>query len=80
MRETTPRVRLIASPRLHWDAIDNYLTEIGGTNWLNRVVPSSSGTPDVYIASDAELLIEYAGRRCYRSWAPGLNANVTKVR
>lgn len=30
--------------------------------------------------TDAEMLIEFAGRGCYRSWAPGLNANVTAVR
>ncbi len=30
--------------------------------------------------SDAQLLIEFAGRVCYRSWEPGLNPNVTRVR
>jgi thymidylate synthase (FAD) len=28
----------------------------------------------------AELLVEFAGRLCYRSWKPGLNPNVTRVR
>src|SRR5262249_4923695 len=28
----------------------------------------------------AELLVEFAGRACYRSWRPGLNPNVTRVR
>jgi thymidylate synthase (FAD) len=27
-----------------------------------------------------ELLIEFGGRACYRSWEPGLNPNVTKIR
>jgi thymidylate synthase (FAD) len=27
-----------------------------------------------------ELLVEFAGRACYRSWEPGLNPNVSKVR
>lgn len=31
-------------------------------------------------SSDAELLIEFAGRLCYRSWEPGLNPNVRKIR
>ena len=30
--------------------------------------------------SDGEYLPEFMGRMCYRSFAPGLNANVTKVR
>lgn len=87
MRETTPKVRLIASPRIHWDAVYDYMLEVDGMQWLERVNPgtgaSSTSTGEPHrkpIASDAELLIEYAGRRCYRSWAPGLNANVTKVR
>ncbi len=27
-----------------------------------------------------ELLVEFGGRACYRSWEPGLNPNVSKVR
>jgi thymidylate synthase (FAD) len=27
-----------------------------------------------------ELLVEFGGRACYRSWEPGLNPNVTKIR
>jgi thymidylate synthase (FAD) len=27
-----------------------------------------------------ELLVEFGGRACYRSWEPGLNVNVSKVR
>ena len=30
--------------------------------------------------SMAQKLIEFAGRLCYRSWRPGLNPNVSKVR
>ncbi len=30
--------------------------------------------------NSAELLVEFAGRACYRSWEPGLNPNVTKIR
>jgi thymidylate synthase (FAD) len=84
VRENTPTVRLIASPLIQWDAVHDYMLECDGMPWLNRVYPGlekllgrSQGKPT---ASDAELLVEYAGRRCYRSWAPGLNANVTKVR
>src|SRR5690606_13837790 len=27
-----------------------------------------------------EMLVEFGGRACYRSWEPGLNPNVTRVR
>jgi thymidylate synthase (FAD) len=30
--------------------------------------------------NSGELLVEFAGRACYRSWEPGLNPNVTKIR
>jgi thymidylate synthase (FAD) len=77
VRETEPKVRLIASPKIHWDAINDYMHDVDGLSWLERVYPGGKMKP---IAADAELLVEFAGRRCYRSWAPGLNANVTKVR
>lgn len=78
MRFTTPTARLISEPSIRWDAVRDYLTSVDGLQWLDRVAPTPRhGGP---IASDAELLCEYAGRRCYKSWAPGLNANVTKVR
>lgn len=90
MRETQPKVRLLAAPQIRWDAVEAYLREIDGTAWLERVTPwehPGKGTVDDYgphrgapIISDAELLVEFAGRMCYRSWAPGLNANVSKVR
>lgn len=78
MRETTPQVRLIAEPKIRWDAVQSFLESIGGDDWYYRVKGDDfRDGPD---ASDAELLVEFAGRRCYRSWAPGLNANVTQVR
>ena len=33
-----------------------------------------------YTKTDAEALIEMAGRRCYMSFEPGMNPNVTKIR
>jgi thymidylate synthase (FAD) len=38
-------------------------------------VGESEGRPNA-----GELLVEFAGRACYRSWEPGLNPNVSKVR
>lgn len=71
MRETEPQVRLIAQPQIDWDEVYQYLNSIGAREWLKNVDRQASG---------AELLAEIAGRLCYRSWEPGLNANVTKIR
>ena len=73
MRETTPKVFLIARPSVDLDGMRAYLDDVGGGSWLeNR--EQEEGIPG------AELLAEFAGRICYRSWEPGLNANVTRVR
>ena len=72
MKKVTPKVRLIAWPQVDWDAIRDYLTEVGGLAWYDRMIEQE--------INDAEALIEFSGRLCYRSWAPGLNPNVTKVR
>ena len=72
MRETTPSVHLIARPSLDLDGMRAYLESVGGAGWLDRRLAGGS--------IDAELLVEFAGRACYRSWEPGLNPNVTRVR
>jgi len=64
-------VYLIAKPRIDWEMLDTYLEHLGFT------------TPELWCPtefSDAEILCEVMGRICYRSFAPGLNPNVTKVR
>jgi len=90
MRETTPSVFLIARPAIDLDAIRAYLQDVGGVSWLERRladgdddagedpprrVPSRARKPN-----DAQLLVEFCGRLCYRSWEPGLNPNVTRIR
>jgi thymidylate synthase (FAD) len=75
VHETTPKVFLIARPSVDIDGMRGYLAEVGGESWLERRVEEADGT-----ARDSELLVEFAGRACYRSWEPGLNPNVTKVR
>src|SRR3954467_872288 len=70
MRETRPQVFLIARPALDTDGLRGYLEAVGGASWLAR---RAGATP-------AETLVEFAGRACYRSWEPGLNPNVTRVR
>jgi thymidylate synthase (FAD) len=72
MRETTPSVHLIARPSIDVEGMRAYLAQVGGEPWLERRLSEESGS--------AELLVEFSGRLCYRSWAPGLNPNVTRVR
>jgi thymidylate synthase (FAD) len=72
MRQVQPKVRLIGRPSLDYDEVAAYLKEVGGESWLERL---DRGELD-----DAQNLGEFAGRICYRSWRPGLNSNVTRVR
>jgi thymidylate synthase (FAD) len=72
MRETTPKVFLLARPMVDTEAMTEYLADVGGASWLER--RASDDVPD------AELLTEFAGRVCYRSWEPGLNPNITRIR
>ncbi len=75
MRETKPSVHLIARPSLAVDGLRDYLTDVGGEGWLERRLEEADGAPNA-----GELLVEFGGRACYRSWEPGLNPNVTRVR
>jgi thymidylate synthase (FAD) len=74
-----PEVFLISSPKLDWDEIAAYLakvsnrTDTNAIDWIDRVMDN----PDV---TDGDALVEFGGRLCYRSWVPGANVNVTKVR
>lgn len=68
MKSVEPAVYLIAETRLIPGALTDYLAAIGAPTWQTDAV------------SDAETLVEVAGRLCYRSFAPGLNPNVSKVR
>jgi thymidylate synthase (FAD) len=74
VHETTPTVHLIARPQLDVDGMRAYLEDVGGASWLDRRLAEEDP------ASAGELLVEFGGRACYRSWEPGLNPNVTRVR
>ena len=75
MRETAPSVHLIARPSIDLEAMRAYLQDVGGAAWLERRESEGDGAPN-----PAQLLVEFCGRVCYRSWEPGLNPNVTRVR
>jgi len=75
MHETTPQVFLIARPSIDVEGMRRYLADVGGESWLQRRLDEAEQEPN-----GGELLVEFGGRACYRSWEPGLNPNVTKVR
>ena len=74
MHETTPQVFLIARPAVDLEAMRAYLDSVGGSSWLDM----RAGAREEL--KDGELLAEFGGRLCYRSWEPGLNPNVTRIR
>jgi thymidylate synthase (FAD) len=76
MRQTTPEVYLIAHPHIDGMAVWEYLKSVGGEDWWFEKTASAP----VGGVNEAESLIEFCGRLCYRSWKPGLNANVKKIR
>lgn len=53
------------------DGTREFLDAIGAEDW---------NTPSNQVESDGELLVEVAGRTCYKSFGTGLNANLTRVR
>ena len=73
MRSVEPEVFLVARPKVDYEAMAAYLREVGGERWLERVDRDQLG-------NDVQDLAEFAGKMCYRSWEPGLNPNVRKVR
>jgi thymidylate synthase (FAD) len=75
VHETKPSVFLIARPSADLEGMRGYLEEVGGASWLDRRIEEADGAPN-----GGELLVEFGGRACYRSWEPGLNVNVTRVR
>src|SRR3990172_4075932 len=68
MRSVEPKVFLVGETQTVEDGLREYLVHIGVPDW---------GTD---APTDSEELIEVMGRLCYRSFEPGMNPNVTKVR
>ncbi len=74
MHESTPQVFLIARPSIDVEGMRAYLQAVGGESWLDLRLGEEEG------ATAGELLLEFGGRACYRSWEPGLNPNVSRIR
>lgn len=68
MKTVEPKVFLIGETRIVEDGLRAFLQHTGVPDW-------TSDAP-----SDSELLCETMGRLCYRSFEPGLNPNVTRIR
>lgn len=68
MHKVEPKVFLVGETRVVEEGLKAYFEHIGVSEW-------TSDAP-----TDAERLIEVYGRLCYKSFKPGLNANVTKIR
>ncbi len=69
MNIVNAKVYLIASTQVCCDNINQYLRDIGSEKQY-KIDGNYNG----------DLLTEIAGRVCYKSWEPGLNKNVTKIR
>jgi thymidylate synthase (FAD) len=79
VHETIPQVFLIARPSIDLEGMRAYLEDVGGESWLDlRLGEEESGADGQ--PNHGELLLEFGGRACYRSWEPGLNPNVSRIR
>jgi thymidylate synthase (FAD) len=73
MRKVEIRINCIAQTRLNFDQIEAWLKGVGvSTDTLKELALSG--------VSEASKLIALAAKRCYMSFQPGLNPNVTQVR
>lgn len=68
MRIVEPKVFLVGETQIIERGIEDYLYHIGASGW-------ESNAP-----TNIEKLLEIMGRLCYRSFAIGLNPNITKIR
>ncbi len=73
MRWVRPEVHLIAKSHFEKDEHANWLVDRGVSDETVQRMQAADKT-------DAEVVIESAGRRCYMSFEVGLNPNVTKIR
>lgn len=77
MRETDgPVVYLVAEPAIDYSEIQGFLEEEGASDEYTR----KWARPARHAVPGGQDIIEIAGRMCYRSYEPGMNPNVTRVR
>lgn len=75
-----PEVFLISRPTIDWREMNRYLNKVGERTEIDVNQWADQATKDLSNYKPGEVLVELSGRFCYRSWAPGANKNVTKIR
>jgi len=68
MRLVEPKIFLVGETRIIPEGLQAYLEHIGVPEWKSDA------------STDVEKLTEVMGRMCYKSFKPGLNPNVKRVR
>jgi len=68
MKIVRPQVFHVAQTKIIESGIQGYFDALGIPDWITDA------------PTDAEKLIEVMGRGCYRSFQPGMNKNVLKIR
>jgi thymidylate synthase (FAD) len=71
MQFVEPEVHMLACTQIKEDELRTALENIGAEEWVDQYHRDSS---------DSEVLIEVAGRMCYKSFGTELNKNITKTR
>lgn len=72
-RPTPIKIFRIAETKVNPEAVQHWLEHLNA-NEFRQNIPSENEI------SDPALLVALAGRRCYMSFQPGLNPNVTRIR
>ena len=68
MHKVEPKVFLVGETKIVKEGLNGFLKHVGVPKWKSDA------------STDLEKIIEVMGRLCYRSFEPGLNKNVKKVR
>lgn len=75
------RLYVIAQTRANEDVIRKWIDELGGTEFkMPQLTPTAADRVFREEITDADLVVGVAAKRCYNSFVPGMNPNVTKVR
>lgn len=69
MHVVEPKAYILSETHMQSYGLTQFLDEVGASKWA---IPEAS--------SDGELLVEIAGRTCYKSFGTELNKNLTRVR
>ncbi len=77
MQWVEPKVFKIGESRINREEVERFLRHLGADEWLEQQPWYSAPLDQV---NSSEVLVEVAGRSCYKSFGVGLNPNITKIR